>query len=84
MGFNLLEHRNGGMVSHRGKQRFPCPVCGKDKPKSWMKRVTVVSKDPGDAGHNKETIVCRKCWRQFGQHYNDQPYSRFYLLAEGE
>ena len=82
MGFLLAEHRNGGMVSHRGKQRFTCPACQKERPQSWRMVVTVVCKDPRD-GYNRETVVCRKCWRQVGQHYNDYP-GRFYVMAREE
>ena len=82
MGFLLGMHRNGNMVSDRKKRRFDCPCCHKARPKSWMVKLLVVRKDAAEPGWNKETAVCRKCWQNIGQHYNDLGTGRYYVVPE--
>lgn len=82
MGLLLGEHRNGGMISGREKRRFDCPCCGKARPKSWYVRLLVVAKDYHRPEDNKRLGICRRCWQNVGQHYNELGSGRYYVAVE--
>ena len=81
-GFLLSAHRNGGMIADREKRRFPCPCCGKIRPKSWQVRLLVVAKDPALSQNNKRMAICRRCWQNIGQHYNALGTGRYFVSVE--
>lgn len=60
------EDAGPAQYSLRVAKKWACPGCHKWRPRSWRVSFTATAKD---TGATRQLAICRKCWRNAGQHY---------------